>query len=238
MALIYCVEDDDGIRELISCALKSGGYEVKAFPKAKPFYEEIRNKEPSLVLLDIMLPDEDGYSILSKLKKDSHTQDVPVIMLTAKSSELDKVSGLEMGADDYITKPFGVMELLSRIKAVLRRAGKQNAEADVIEEQGVSLDASRRICSYNGQEVVLTYKEFELLRELMENAPGAMSRDELLRHKSIAVSRDKLMEMVWGYEFAGETRTVDMHIKTLRQKLEAAGCTDLIKTVRGIGYKI
>ena len=115
MALIYCVEDDDGIRELISCALKSGGYEVKAFPKAKPFYEEIRNKEPSLVLLDIMLPDEDGYSILSKLKKDSHTQDVPVIMLTAKSSELDKVSGLEMGADDYITKPFGVMELLSRI---------------------------------------------------------------------------------------------------------------------------
>ena len=212
MALIYCVEDDDGIRELISCALKSGGYEVKAFPKAKPFYEEIRNKEPSLVLL-------------SKLKKDSHTQDVPVIMLTAKSSELDKVSGLEMGADDYITKPFGVMELLSRIKAVLRRAGKQNAEADVIEEQGVSLDASRRICSYNGQEVVLTYKEFELLMYLM-------------RHKSIAVSRDKLMEMVWGYEFAGETRTVDMHIKTLRQKLESAGCTDLIKTVRGIGYKI
>ena len=210
MALIYCVEDDDGIRELISCALKSGGYEVKAFPKAKPFYEEIRNKEPSLVLLDIMLPDEDGYSILSKLKKDSHTQDVPVIMLTA---------------DDYITKPFGVMELLSRIKAVLRRAGKQNAEADVIEEQGVSLDASRRICTYNGQEVVLTYKEFELLMYLM-------------RHKSIAVSRDKLMEMVWGYEFAGETRTVDMHIKTLRQKLEAAGCTDLIKTVRGIGYKI
>ena len=174
MALIYCVEDDDGIRELISCALKSGGYEVKAFPKAKPFYEEIRNKEPSLVLLDIMLPDEDGYSILSKLKKDSHTQDVPVIMLTAKSSELDKVSGLEMGADDYITKPFGVMELLSRIKAVLRRAGKQNAEADVIEEQGVSLDASRRICTYNGQEVVLTYKEFELLMYLM-------------RHKSIGL---------------------------------------------------
>ena len=136
MALIYCVEDDDGIRELISCALKSGGYEVKAFPKAKPFYEEIRNKEPSLVLLDIMLPDEDGYSILSKLKKDSHTQDVPVIMLTAKSSELDKVSGLEMGADDYITKPFGVMELLSRIKAVLRRAGKQNAERHRQKEAG------------------------------------------------------------------------------------------------------
>lgn len=128
-------------------------------------------------------------------------------MLTAKSSELDKVSGLEMGADDYITKPFGVMELLSRIKAVLRRAGKQNAEADIIEEQGVSLDASRRICTYNGQEVVLTYKEFELLMYLM-------------RHKSIAVSRDKLMEMVWGYEFAGETRTVDMHIKTLRQSLK------------------
>ncbi len=225
MSLIYCVEDDDGIRELIVCALKSGGYEAKAFPKAKLLYEEIKNKQPSLVLLDIMLPDEDGYTILTKLKKDSRTQDIPVIMLTAKTSEIDKVSGLEMGADDYITKPFGVMELLSRIKAVLRRTGKQNSETDVIEESGVSLDASKRICSYNGREVVLTYKEFELLMYLM-------------RHKSIAVSRDKLMETVWGYEFAGETRTVDMHIKTLRQKLEAAGCTDLIKTVRGIGYKV
>ena len=222
MALIYCVEDDDGIRELISCALKSGGYEVKAFPKAKPFYEEIRNKEPSLVLLDIMLPDEDGYSILSKLKKDSHTQDVPVIMLTAKSSELDKVSGLEMGADDYITKPFGVMELLSRIKAVLRRAGKQNAEADVIEEQGVSLDASRRICTYNGQEVVLTYKEFELLTYFMEN-------------QGIALSREKILNNVWNYDYFGDARTIDTHVKKLRSKLGDRG--EYIKTIWGMGYK-
>lgn len=225
MALIYCVEDDDGIRELVSCALKSGGYEVKAFPKAKPFYEEIKNNLPSLVLLDIMLPDEDGYSILSKLKKDARTQDIPAIMLTAKASEIDKVSGLEMGADDYITKPFGVMELLSRIKAVLRRAGKSTSENDVIVIDNVSVDSAKRVCTCNGEEVVLTFKEFELLMFLM-------------RHKSIAVSRDKLMETVWGYEFVGETRTVDMHIKTLRQKLETAGCSDLIRTVRGIGYKI
>lgn len=225
MALIYCVEDDDGIRELVSCALKSGGYEVKAFPKARPFYEEVKNSPPSLALLDIMLPDEDGYTILGKLKRDGRTKDIPVIMLTAKSSETDKVSGLEMGADDYITKPFGVMELLSRIKAVLRRTGKQSEESEVLSVEEVSVDAARRICTVNGKEVVLTYKEFELLMYLM-------------KHESIAVSRDKLMETVWGYEFAGETRTVDMHIKTLRQKLEAAGCKNLIKTVRGIGYKI
>ena len=225
MALIYCVEDDDGIRELVSCALKSGGYEVKAFPKARPFYEEVKNSPPSLALLDIMLPDEDGYTILGKLKKDGRTKDIPVIMLTAKSSETDKVSGLEMGADDYITKPFGVMELLSRIKAVLRRTGKQSEESEVLSVEEVSVDAARRICTVNGKEVVLTYKEFELLMYLM-------------KHESIAVSRDKLMETVWGYEFAEETRTVDMHIKTLRQKLEAAGCKNLIKTVRGIGYKI
>lgn len=225
MALIYCVEDDEGIRELISCALKSGGYDVKTFAKAKPCYEELKNTVPSLFLLDIMLPDEDGYQILTKLKKQPSTQDIPVIMLTAKSSEIDKVSGLELGADDYITKPFGVMELLSRIKAVLRRVGKTAAENDVITIDNVSVDSARRICTVAGQEVTLTYKEFELLMYLM-------------RHRSIAVSRDKLMETVWGYEFAGETRTVDMHIKTLRQKLESAGCTDLIKTVRGIGYKI
>ena len=225
MALIYCVEDDDGIRELVSCALKSGGYDVKAFPKAKPFYEEIKNNPPSLVLLDIMLPDEDGLTILSKLKKDSRTAEVPVIMLTAKTSEIDKVSGLEMGADDYISKPFGVMELLSRIKAVLRRSGKLSSDSEILTIGGVSIDSARRICTCNGKEVVLTYKEFELLMYLM-------------RHQSIAVSRDKLMEMVWGYEFVGETRTVDMHIKTLRQKLEAAGCDDLIKTVRGVGYKV
>jgi two-component system alkaline phosphatase synthesis response regulator PhoP len=222
--MIYCVEDDNGIRELISCALKSGGYSVKAFPEAKPFYEELDKASPSLVLLDIMLPNEDGMTVLGKLKADLKYRDIPVIMLTAKSSEIDKVSGLESGADDYITKPFGVMELLSRIKAVLRRTARQEDESEVLSIREVSLDASKRIVTVNGQEIPLTYKEFELLMYLM-------------RHVSIAVSRDKLMDRVWGYEFAGETRTVDMHIKTIRQKLEAAGCTDFIKTVRGVGYK-
>jgi two-component system alkaline phosphatase synthesis response regulator PhoP len=222
---IYCVEDDNGIRELISCALRSGGYGVKAFPMAKPFYEELETSLPSLILLDIMLPNEDGLSVLSKLKADPKYKDIPVIMLTAKSSEIDKVSGLELGADDYITKPFGVMEMLSRIKAVLRRTARQEDDSEVLTIREVSLDVSKRIVTVNGQEVALTYREFELLMYLM-------------RHVSIAVSRDKLMERVWGYEFAGETRTVDMHIKTIRQKLEAAGCTDLIKTVRGVGYKV
>lgn len=225
MPTIYCVEDDNGIRELISCALRSGGYGVKAFPMAKPFYEELEANQPSLILLDIMLPNEDGLSVLSKLKADPKYKDIPVIMLTAKSSEIDKVSGLELGADDYITKPFGVMEMLSRIKAVLRRTARQEDDSEVLTIREVSLDVSKRIVTVNGQEVALTYREFELLMYLM-------------RHVSIAVSRDKLMERVWGYEFAGETRTVDMHIKTIRQKMEAAGCTDLIKTVRGVGYKV
>lgn len=225
MPTIYCVEDDNGIRELISCALRSGGYGVKAFPMAKPFYEELEANQPSLILLDIMLPNEDGLSVLSKLKADPKYKDIPVIMLTAKSSEIDKVSGLELGADDYITKPFGVMEMLSRIKAVLRRTARQEDDSEVLTIREVSLDVSKRLVTVNGQEVALTYREFELLMYLM-------------RHVSIAVSRDKLMERVWGYEFAGETRTVDMHIKTIRQKLEAAGCTDLIKTVRGVGYKV
>ena len=225
MPTIYCVEDDNGIRELISCALRSGGYGVKAFPMAKPFYEELEANQPSLILPDIMLPNEDGLSVLSKLKADPKYKDIPVIMLTAKSSEIDKVSGLELGADDYITKPFGVMEMLSRIKAVLRRTARQEDDSEVLTIREVSLDVSKRIVTVNGQEVALTYREFELLMYLM-------------RHVSIAVSRDKLMERVWGYEFAGETRTVDMHIKTIRQKLEAAGCTDLIKTVRGVGYKV
>ena len=225
MPTIYCVEDDNGIRELISCALRSGGYGVKAFPMAKPFYEELETSQPSLILLDIMLPNEDGLSVLSKLKADPKYKDIPVIMLTAKSSEIDKVSGLELGADDYITKPFGVMEMLSRIKAVLLRTARQEDDSEVLTIREVSLDVSKRIVTVNGQEVALTYREFELLMYLM-------------RHVSIAVSRDKLMERVWGYEFAGETRTVDMHIKTIRQKLEAAGCTDIIKTVRGVGYKV
>ena len=222
MALIYCVEDDDGIRELISCALKSGGYEVKAFPKAKPFYEEIRNKEPSLVLLDIMLPDEDGYSILSKLKKDSHTQDVPVIMLTAKSSELDKVSGLEMGADDYITKPFGIMEFLSRVRVALRRSAPE-VRPDVLVFHEIQLDNARHSVTVNSTPVELTYKEYCLLRLLLENT-------------SLVVTRETILQVVWGTDISVESRTVDMHIRTLRKKLGDAG--RYICTVRKVGYKL
>lgn len=227
MAMIYCVEDDDGIRELISCALKSGGFDVKSFPSAKDFYREISKKTPSLVLLDVMLPDEDGFMILNHLKSDQTTKDISVIMLTAKDSELDKVQGLEAGADDYITKPFGVMELLSRIKAVLRRSAKDEdiGKTPVITIKGLSLDEAKRQVLFDSNEILLTYKEFELLKYLM-------------KHESVVVSRNKLMEKVWGFDFEGETRTVDMHIKTLRQKLEKGGCEDFIKTVRGIGYKI
>lgn len=225
MPIIYCIEDDDGIRELVSCALKSGGYEVKSFADAKTFYGELETERPALVLLDVMLPDEDGLSILKRLKLSSRFKDLPVIMLTAKTSEIDKVSGLEAGADDYITKPFGVMELLSRIKAVLRRTNNQDFESEIIIVDELKLDSARRIVQYKDKEISLTYKEFELLMYLM-------------KHKSVAVDRDKIMSKVWGYDFGGETRTVDMHIKTLRQKLEGAGCYNMIKTVRGIGYKI
>ena len=225
MAKVFCVEDNDGIRELVSCALLSGGYEVSAFECAKAFYNELKTNKPDIILLDIMLPDEDGLTILKKLKSNTLYADIPVIMLTAKTSEIDKVTGLEAGADDYISKPFGVMELLSRIKAVLRRASKQLPSTDAIEIDGLNLDLSKRIVTYNGTEVSLTYKEFELLAYLM-------------KHKSIAINRDKLMEKVWGFNYEGETRTVDMHVKTLRQKLEGAGCVDMIKTIRGVGYKI
>ena len=226
MPLIYCVEDDDGIRELITCVLRSGSYETEVFDCAAPFNEAVKKRVPDLILLDIMLPDEDGFSILRRLKADKTTADVPVIMLTAKTAELDKVNGLESGADDYICKPFGVMELLSRIKAVLRRTGRKSPVSDnVLEIDGLSLDNEKRIVSYNGTEVTLTYKEFELLACLMRN-------------RGIVLTREKLMEKVWGFDFEGETRTVDVHVKTLRQKLELAGCSGLIRTVRSVGYKI
>ena len=225
MACIYCVEDDEGIRELISCALKSGGYEVKAFEKAVPFYEALKTRQPALILLDIMLPDEDGISILTNIKKNEVYSDIPVIMLTAKSSEIDKVTGLEAGADDYITKPFGVMELLSRIKAVLRRTKKDETTSNIMSVGRLTLNFQKRLVKYDEKNVVLTFKEFELLAYLMQN-------------QGIVLTREKLMEKVWGFDFEGESRTVDMHIKTLRQKLEQAGCVDIIHTVRGVGYKI
>lgn len=223
MSLIYCVEDDDGIGELITCALKIGGDKVKCFKHAKLFYEALKNI-PDLILLDLMLPDDDGLAILSKLKDDVRYADIPVIILTARASEIDKVTGLEAGADDYITKPFGVMELLSRIKAVLRRTKKKNETPSVFISE-LEVNFARRTVIFKEKEIALTYKEFELLAILVLN-------------KGIVVTREQLMERVWGYDYEGETRTLDMHIKTLRQKLENGGCTGLIHTVRGVGYKI
>lgn len=226
MALIYCVEDDNGIRELITCALQSGGYTVEGFPNGREFFHRLQKGLPSLVLLDIMLPDLDGNAILKRLKAEEDTAVLPVIMLSAKSTEIDKVTSLENGADDYITKPFGIMELLSRVKAVLRRSGGKTAQKQgQLSCQGLLLDLDRRTASYESTEIVLTYKEFELLAYLMRN-------------RGTAVSRDRLLEEVWGFQYEGETRTVDAHIKTLRQKLEAAECRNLIGTVRGYGYKI
>ena len=198
MALIYIVEDDQNIREIESFALKNSGYQVQGFECAKDFYHQLAEKTPDCILLDIMLPDEDGLEIVRKLRAIPDTKKVPVMMVTAKTTEIDKVKGLDIGADDYITKPFGVMELISRVKALLRR-------------------------SMNTEPCELTFKEYELLKLLIQN-------------QGIVMSRDVIMERIWGINFEGESRTLDVHIKTLRQKLKSAGA--LIKTVRNVGYII
>ena len=202
--MIYCVEDDDGIRELIVCALRSGGYTAEGFCCADDFYKKMETAVPELILLDIMLPDEDGYSILRKLKANAASADIPVIMLTAKSEESDKVTGLESGADDYITKPFGIMELLSRIRAVLRRAGKHAHSSELLSYKNIVMDLQRRTVLYGDTPVSLTFKEFELLAYL-------------LRNREIVITRENILEKIWGYNFVGETRTVDMHIKSLNR---------------------
>ncbi|MBQ5746844.1 MAG: response regulator transcription factor [Clostridia bacterium] len=220
--MIYLVEDDANIRELVTYALNNMGLEAESFSTPKEFWQGISKKTPSLVLLDIMLPEEDGLSILKKLKRTPSTADVPVIMLSAKSSEIDKVNGFELGADDYIAKPFGVMELVARVKARLRGAG---AEKELFEYTlgPLYVCPERHVVTVEGGEVVLTYKEFEIL-------------SMLLRNIGIVLTRDQLLNTIWGYAFDGESRTVDVHIRTLRQKLGVAG--ELIETVRGIGYKI
>lgn len=220
MALIYVVEDDQNIREIERFALQNSGYHVEEFGNAKEFYKRIADKLPQLILLDIMLPDEDGLAIIKKLRSMSETKRVSVIMVTAKTTELDKVKGLDLGADDYITKPFGVMELISRVKAVLRRTG------DDVEEQNltlgeVSIDCKKHMVTVGDEVCELTFKEYELLKLLMMNA-------------GIVMTRDVIMERVWGIDFEGESRTLDMHIKTLRQKLKDAGSR--IKTIRNVGY--
>lgn len=220
--MIYIVEDDRDIREMETYALKNSGYDVVAFPDSTDFYQACEKSVPKLILLDVMLPKEDGLSILKKIRADERLQNVPVIMVTAKTSELDKVKGLDMGADDYMTKPFGVMEFVSRVRALLRRCERKEAPV-VLEYEGIKVDDYKHKVSVNGETCMLTYKEYELLKYLLAN-------------KEIALTREKLLEKVWGYDFEGESRTVDMHIKTLRQKLGESG--SLIKTVRHVGYKV
>lgn len=221
--LVYCVEDEDSIRGLISYVLKGQGFEVGTFESSEPFWAAIEERRPQLVLLDIMLEGEDGLTILQKLRNTPATKDLPIIMLTAKTSEIDIVQGLDNGADDYISKPFGVVELVSRIKAVLRRAqGPSTAKSNVLVCDNLVLDQSSRLVTLQGEVIPLTLKEYELLLFFMEN-PG------------IALSRERIMEVVWGFSYEGESRTVDMHIVTLRQHLGPAG--KHLKTVRGIGYR-
>lgn len=220
MPLIYIVEDDENIREIQRFALKNSGFDVQEFSCGKSLRQALETKIPGLILLDIMLPDGDGLEILSALRQNSATSQIPIIMVTAKSTELDKVKGLDLGADDYMTKPFGIMELISRVKALLRRT-KGMEEASVLTNGCIEVDTEKRIVTVNGQICQLTFKEFELLKMLLIN-------------QGIVLSRDKIMDQVWGFDYEGESRTVDMHIKTLRQKLGEEGSA--IQTVRNVGY--
>ncbi|NLL81991.1 MAG: response regulator transcription factor [Tissierellia bacterium] len=218
--MIYCIEDDESIRDLIIYALNKNGFEAKGYESGEILYD---NPEPDLIILDIMLPGDDGYTILEKLKENDKTSNIPVIMLTSKTNEFDKVKGLDLGADDYIEKPFGVMELISRIKAVLRRTTKSKDGHDKICVSNLCIDNGKHVVTVEDKEVTLTYKEYELLYYLMKN-------------KGLVISRNKLISEVWGYDFEGESRTVDVHIRTLRLKLGEAG--KLIHTIRSVGYKL
>jgi len=221
MALIYIVEDDPSIQEIEIMALKNSNYMVHAFDRASAFYDKIEVILPDLILLDIMLPDEDGYTIVRKLRSDPKTRNVPVIMITAKTEEMDMVKGLDDGADDYIRKPFSVMELLSRVRALLRRSKEEEPKQLTVGD--IMLDDDKHTVITEGRAIILTLKEYELLRYLMIN-------------EDIVLKRESIMRYVWGADFEGESRTVDMHIKTLRQKLGESG--KQIKTVRGVGYSI
>ena len=220
--MVFCVEDDDNIRELVIYTLETTGLKAKGFADGPAFMEALAYETPELILLDIMLPGEDGLELLKRLKSSAKTKNIPVIMVTAKGSEYDKVVGLDSGADDYVTKPFGMMELVSRIKAVLRRTGKVEDRMDM-ETAGVHVDVKKHEVTVDGKEISLTLKEFELLEKLMRN-------------QGIVLTRDQLLTEIWGYDFDGETRTVDVHIRTLRQKLGEKG--EIIQTVRGVGYRV
>lgn len=221
MALIYIVEDDESIREIETIALKNSNYIVSAFENAKEFYKELDELVPDLILLDVMLPDESGYDIVRKLRKRPATQDIPIIMVTAKTTEMDMIKGLDGGADDYIKKPFSIMELITRVKALLRRTAKE--EPKLLKLDDLVIDHERHVVTVNNEQVDLTYKEYELLRLLMGS-------------QGIVMTREVIMRSVWDTDFEGETRTVDMHIKTLRHKLGDYGSR--IKTVRNVGYVI
>lgn len=219
--LVYIVEDDSSIRELEMYALKNASFEVMGFEDGELFFDELQKTIPSLVILDIMLPKDDGLKILTKIRNNPQFSDIPVILVTAKTSEIDAVKGLDMGADDYISKPFGVMELVSRVKAVLRRT--QRKVKTVLSYKEIELDESRHTVFVGEKEIELTYKEYEILKHL-------------IRNKGIVLTRDRLMDIVWGYDFEQGNRTVDVHIQSLRKKLGSAG--EHIKTIRNVGYKV
>ena len=222
--MIYLLEDDDSIRELVSYTLTKSGMEAQGFPAPSKFYEALDKSIPELILLDIMLPEEDGLSILKKLRSDAKTESIPIIMLTAKGDEYNKVIALDNGADDYITKPFGIMELIARVKAVLRRSSKNaNKSTDVYKIGNLTINVAKHEVLAFGKPISLTYKEFELLLLLVQN-------------KGLVLGREKILSEVWGYDFGGESRTVDVHVRTLRGKL--GELSELIETVRGVGYKI
>ena len=222
--MIFCVEDDSNIRELVVYTLETTGFKARGFEDGREFLEALALETPELVLMDIMLPGDDGLELLKKLKASPKTREIPVIMVTAKGADYDKVKGLDLGADDYVTKPFGMMELVSRIKAVLRRTRKDAQEPqDIIAVGEIEINTKKHEVTAAGEVVNLTLKEYELLKRLMKNP-------------NIVMTRDCLLEDIWGYDFDGETRTVDVHVRTLRQKL--GPCGEKIETVRGVGYRM
>lgn len=220
--MIYCIEDDDSIRDLMIYTLNTAGFEAKGFGDSRSFWLEMKKRLPELITMDIMLPGEDGLTILKKLRDDDVTKDIPVIMATAKSNEYDKVVGLDTGADDYLTKPFGMMEMVSRVKAVLRRSAPAERKM-IIQAGNIILDKGKHQCTVAGERVPLTLKEFDLLVKFM-SSPG------------MVFTREQLLSMVWGLDFIGESRTVDVHVGTLRTKLGESG--SMIQTVRGVGYRM
>jgi len=224
MPHIWIAEDDEDIKEIVLYALRTANYETTGFDNGSDLFSALdKNERPDLVILDIKMPGDDGLTILKKLRENSEYKNLPVLMLTAKSSEYDKVKGLDLGADDYLTKPFGVMELISRVKALLRRSNFSVDTKQDVAFQNIHMNNIRRVVTVDGENVALTFKEYELLHYFLLNA-------------NIVLNRDKILETIWGYEYEGESRTLDMHIKSLRKKLGEAGAH--IKTIRNVGYKL